>query len=58
MVERDMTSEALDLAMAAIDAARDCLIEGCWTEARLHLRDAIEDAVIAEKWETVDRFAR
>lgn len=58
MVEKDMTSEALDLAMAAIDAARDCLLEGEWTEARIHLRDAIEDAAIAEKWETVDRFAR
>lgn len=53
-----MTSEALGLAMAAIDGARDCLMRGDWTGARMHLRDAIEDAVIAEKWETVDRFAR
>ena len=58
MVEKDMASEALGLAMAAIDRARDCLMNGGWTEARMHLRDAIEDAVIAEKWETVDRFAR
>ena len=54
----DMTSEALGLAMEAIDGARDCLMRGDWTGARMHLRDAIEDAVIAEKWETVDRFAR
>lgn len=53
-----MTSEALGLAMEAIDGARDCLAHGDWTGARMHLRDAIEDAVIAEKWETVDRFAR
>lgn len=58
MVEKDMASEVLGLAMAAIDRARDCLMNGGWTEARMHLRDAIEDAVIAEKWETVDRFAR
>lgn len=53
-----MTSEALGLAMAAIDIARDCLMNGGWTEARMHLRDAIEDAALAEKWEAVDRFAR
>ena len=54
----DRTSEALVLAMAAIDRARECLMRGDWTGARKHLRDAIEDAVIAEKWETVDRFVR
>ena len=54
----DMTSEALVLALDAMDGARDCLAHGDWTGARMHLRDAIEDAVIAEKWETVDRFAR
>lgn len=53
-----MNSEALGLAMEAIDGARDCLMRGDWTGARMHLRDAIEDAVIAEKWETVDLFAR
>lgn len=54
----DMAAEALGLAMAAIDRARDCLMRGDWTEARMHLRDAIEDAALAEKWEAVDRFAR
>lgn len=54
----DMTSEALGLAVGAIDRARECLMNGDWTGARKHLRDAIEDAVVAEKWETVDRFAR
>lgn len=58
MKDADMTSEALGLAMAAIDMARDCLMNGGWTEARMHLRDAIEDAALAEKWEAVDRFAR
>ena len=58
MVEKDMTSEALVLALDAMDGARDCLARGDWTGARKHLRDAIEDAVIAEKWETVDRYAR
>ena len=58
MKDADMTSEALGLALDAMDGARDCLMRGDWTGARMHLRDAIEDAVIAEKWETVDRFAR
>lgn len=58
MVEKDMTSEAMGLAMTAIDGARDCLMRGDWTGARKFMRDAIEDAVIAEKWETVARFAR
>lgn len=58
MKDADMASEALGLALDAMDGARDCLMRGDWTGARMHLRDAIEDAVIAEKWETVDRFAR
>lgn len=58
MFEKDMTSEALGLAMGAIDGARDCLMRGDWSGARKFLRLAIEDAVLAEKWETVADFVR
>lgn len=53
-----MTSEALRLALDAMDAARGCLGRGDWSGARRFMRDAIEDAALAEKWEAVDRFAR
>lgn len=54
----DMTSEALRLALDAMDGARECLGRGDWLGARRLLRDAIEDAALAEKWEAVARFAR
>lgn len=53
-----MTSVAMRCAMGSIDGARDRLMHGDWTGARTLLRDAIESAVIAEKWEALDRFAR
>ena len=53
-----MTSETRRLALDALDAALDCLSRDEWADARRHMWDAIEDAAIAEKWETVERFVR
>lgn len=58
MKDAGMASEALRLALDAMDAARGCLGRGDWSGARRFMRDAIEDAALAEKWEAVDRFAR
>lgn len=57
MDREDMTSEARRLALDALDAAAGCLSRGEWADARRRMWDAIEDAALAEKWETVGRFA-
>ena len=54
----DTASEALRLALDAMDGARECLNRGDWASARRLPRDAIEDAALAEKWEAVAHFAR